>query len=72
MTDHVDASNWVGGLTLMSTFGEFKGADLCIRQVGMREGFAAGSIATIRGAELFYNTTWWDGVNGYSVVHVCG
>ena len=55
----------------MSTFGEFKGADLCLSQLGMRVGFAAGSIATIGGPELFYNTTWWDGVHRCSAVHIC-
>lgn len=70
-TDHLDKSDWVRGLALMSTFGQFTGADLCLRQLGVTMGFGAGAIAAIRGRELNHCTTWWEGEHRYSVVNVC-
>lgn len=71
-TDHRDDDDWEGGLAMMSSFGQFTGGPLCLRQIGRKMGFPAGSITAIRGAEMHHSIGWWQGAHRYSLVHVCG
>ena len=71
-TDHRDLSDMRNGMALMTTTGDFGGADLCLRQVAARMGFDAGTITAVRGAEMPHCTTDWQGKARYSIVHTCG
>ena len=71
-TDHLDDDDWKGGFAMMSAFGQFEDGPLCLRQIGRKMGFPAGSITAIRGAEMHHSVGWWKGTHRYSIVHVCG
>ena len=70
-TDHIDKTDWVGGIAWMCALGSFRGGDFCTRQMGRRMGFHSGTIIGSRGTEVSHCSTLWDGKQRNSVVMTC-
>ena len=71
--EHVDGSDWTKGMAWLAVFGNFVGADTCLKKLGIRVPFPAGSIQGMMGAEIPHFTTLWEGpqaVNGERCVYV--
>ncbi|ERF70847.1 hypothetical protein EPUS_02369 [Endocarpon pusillum Z07020] len=57
--DHTDSKDCRYGIAALTPFGNFEGADLVLRQLGLQISYPAGSVVLIRGHELAHSTTQW-------------
>ncbi|KAI5836923.1 hypothetical protein DFP73DRAFT_601620 [Morchella snyderi] len=59
---HYDGGDLTNGWACMVPMGEFRGGDLCIRELGRRYTYQPGGIGFIRGSRLEHCTAKWNGI----------
>lgn len=66
-TDHLDKSDWKYGFAGLVIVGDWEGADLLLRQLGLQISAPPGTAQLMRGGELRHSTTTYRGTRALPV-----
>jgi len=65
--EHKDASDWKFGIAALVPMGDYTGADLLLRELGLKIKAPPGTVQIMRGCELRHSTTKWKGIRVVTV-----
>jgi hypothetical protein len=60
--EHKDASDWKSGIAALIPMGDYTGAELILRELGLQIKAPPGTVQIMRGCELRHSITKWRGV----------